>query len=95
MPKCRQKAFISTLMDGTLDAQSLHQGVQGSSLEPEDFCGSAALSCAWVEEHRENRAFGIDLDPEPLEWCRQNHFPKLTADQREAVENLMALLEPD
>jgi SAM-dependent methyltransferase len=49
----------------------------------EDFCGTAALSCAWVEEHRENRAFGIDLDPEPLEWCRQNHFPKLTADQRE------------
>ena len=46
-------------------------------------CGTAALSCAWVEEHRENRAFGIDLDPEPLEWCRQNHFPKLTADQRE------------
>jgi hypothetical protein len=46
MPKCRQKAFISTLMAGTLDAQSLHQGVQGSSLEPEDFCGSALASDA-------------------------------------------------
>jgi hypothetical protein len=49
----------------------------------EDFCGSGALSCAWVQERPENRAFGIDLDPEPLEWCRQNHFPKLSPDERE------------
>jgi hypothetical protein len=49
----------------------------------EDFCGSSALSCAWVQAHRENRAWGIDLDPEPLAWCRQNHLPKLTPDERE------------
>jgi len=34
----------------------------------EDFCGAAALCCSWVEDHPDNVAFGVDLDPEPLAW---------------------------
>lgn len=57
----------------------------------EDFCGTAALACAWVAAHRENRAIGVDLDPEPLAWCRRHNAAKLDAGQRARLE----LLEGD
>jgi SAM-dependent methyltransferase len=44
----------------------------------EDFCGTAAIACRWVELHPENRAFGIDLDPEPLAWGRRHHLERLS-----------------
>lgn len=44
----------------------------------EDFCGSAAMACAWVERHPHNCAFGIDLDPVPLDWARENHVAALS-----------------
>ncbi len=47
----------------------------------EDFCGAAALACRWVALHRENRAIGIDLDPEPLEWGRRHNLAKLKPEQ--------------
>ena len=43
----------------------------------EDFCGTAALCCAWVKADAENRAYGIDIDPGPLKWARRKSFPKL------------------
>lgn len=43
----------------------------------EDFCGTAAFATAWVQAHRENRAVGVDLDPEPLEWGRRHNLSKL------------------
>ena len=45
----------------------------------EDFCGSAAMCCAWVKADPHNRAFGIDIDPAPLAWARKHSFPKLGA----------------
>jgi hypothetical protein len=47
----------------------------------EDFCGSAAMACEWVQRNAGNCAFGIDLDPEPLEWSRRHHFATLTPDE--------------
>jgi len=35
----------------------------------EDFCGTAALACAWALRHPSNLAWGVDLDPEPLAWA--------------------------
>ena len=52
----------------------------------EDFCGTAWMCCEWVRAHEDNRAIGIDIEPEVLEWSRQNHFPKLDADERARVE---------
>lgn len=43
----------------------------------EDFCGTAALACEWVSQHAENRAWGIDIDPEPLIWCENHNLPRL------------------
>ena len=57
----------------------------------EDFCGTAALCCAWVEQHAENRAYGVDLDPTPLRSARTRNVAKLEPDQAERV----TLLEGD
>jgi SAM-dependent methyltransferase len=52
----------------------------------EDFCGTAALSCAWVAAHREHRALGVDIDPEPLAWGRAHNLSALDADAAARVE---------
>ena len=41
----------------------------------EDFCSTAALATAWALRHPENRAWGVDLDPEPLSWARTHRLP--------------------
>ncbi|MBU0677221.1 MAG: class I SAM-dependent methyltransferase [Verrucomicrobia bacterium] len=43
----------------------------------EDFCGTAALACEWVKRNPENRAWGVDLDLETLNWGHRHHLSKL------------------
>ena len=52
----------------------------------EDFCGTALLACRWVQRSSEHRAWGIDLDPDPLEWGREHNVGKLKADQASRVK---------
>lgn len=52
----------------------------------EDFCGTAAMATRWVELHRENRAWGIDLDPEPLEWGRRHNIGRLDPEQASRIK---------
>lgn len=52
----------------------------------EDFCGTALLACRWVEKSTENRAWGIDLDPDPLDWGRIHNVGKLRPDQAARVK---------
>ncbi len=53
-----------------------HFGREARTLR-EDFCGTAALCCAWVKSNAANRAFGVDLDPEPLAFGREHHLGAL------------------
>ncbi|MEM1355904.1 MAG: class I SAM-dependent methyltransferase [Planctomycetota bacterium] len=48
----------------------------------EDFCGTHAVCCEWVKDHKNNIAIGVDLDPEPLAWGTDNLQAKLTDEQR-------------
>lgn len=57
----------------------------------EDFCAAAAVCCEWVKLGREYSAVGVDLDPEPLGYCRANYLPGLTTMQQLRV----ALLQQD
>jgi SAM-dependent methyltransferase len=57
----------------------------------EDFCGTAVLACRWVARHPENEAFGIDIDPAPLDWCREHHVARL----RPAQASRLHLVEGD
>ena len=57
----------------------------------EDFCGTAAFASSWVKMHGDNRAWGVDLDPEPLAWGRAHNVAKLRPEQQRRV----VLLEDD
>ena len=57
----------------------------------EDFCAAAAVCCEWAKLGREHSAVGVDLDPEPLGYCRANYLPRLNAAQQLRV----ALLQQD
>lgn len=52
----------------------------------EDFCGTANTSCEWVRRRRENRAIGVDLDPEVLEWGREHNVASLPGDGARRIE---------
>jgi len=54
----------------------------------EDFCGTAALCCEWVKTHADNRAFGVDIAPEPLDSGRRRNLARLDAAQAARVELL-------
>jgi hypothetical protein len=36
----------------------------------EDYSGAAANSLAWIRQSPEHSAIAVDIDPEPLEWCK-------------------------
>lgn len=57
----------------------------------EDFCGTAALACHWVKQHRDNRALGVDLDGPTLAWGRKHHVATLLdAEQRRRLTLVQA-----
>jgi SAM-dependent methyltransferase len=56
----------------------------------EDFCGTANTSCEWVRRRPTNRAIGVDLDANVLEWGLQNKVGKLKPAQRKRVELINA-----
>ena len=54
----------------------------------EDFCGTAAISCNWVTKHKDAEAFGVDLDPEPIEMGKKRHFARLNSKQQARMHYL-------
>jgi hypothetical protein len=52
----------------------------------EDFCGAFAVCCEWVRRHKNNRAIGIDLDPEPIHYGQTHYLSQLKAEQKGRVE---------
>jgi hypothetical protein len=53
----------------------------------EDFCSTAALATAWAQRGPDRRAWGVDLDPEPLAWARRHRL----AHVREAASRVRLL----
>ena len=54
----------------------------------EDFCGTANTSCEWICRRDMNKAIGVDLDPDVLEWGRNNNISSLTKEQIERLQLL-------
>lgn len=50
----------------------------------EDFCGTFALSQAWIKRNKNNRAIGVDLDQEPIDYGI-NNLNKMTVDQQKRM----------
>ncbi|MGH0032606.1 MAG: class I SAM-dependent methyltransferase [Myxococcota bacterium] len=51
----------------------------------EDFCGTAATAVEFVRRRKDNRAWGVDLDPEPLAYGTEHHLGKLDEDPRSRI----------
>jgi SAM-dependent methyltransferase len=51
----------------------------------EDFCGTGQMCCEWVRGRIDNRAVGVDLDTEVLDWSRKNHIDALKPEQQTRV----------
>ena len=54
----------------------------------EDFCGTANVCCEWVSQRKSNRAIGVDIDSEVLDWGANNNLPRLSSSQRERISLL-------
>ena len=54
----------------------------------EDFCGGAALCAQWVKDSKQHIAYGLDLDPEPLEYGRKHYFETLKPEQQKRMHML-------
>jgi hypothetical protein len=52
----------------------------------EDFCGAFAVCCEWVRRQKKNRAIGIDLDPEPIDYGKTHYLSRLKTEQQGRVE---------
>lgn len=52
----------------------------------EDFCAAFANSCAWVKMSADKQAYALDIDPEPLEYGKENYKSQLTADQQSRLK---------
>lgn len=51
----------------------------------EDFCGSAAVSAAWVRRRPGNVAVGVDLDKSVLQWAQSRHVDPMRASQQRRI----------
>ena len=51
----------------------------------EDFCGTFALSSEWVKFKKNNKAYSVDLDPEPMEYGRKKYLAKLSPEQQKRL----------
>lgn len=52
----------------------------------EDFCGTANTACEWVRRRRGNRAIGVDLDREVLDWGREHNLKELSPPEQKRIE---------
>ncbi|MEM6960288.1 MAG: class I SAM-dependent methyltransferase [Myxococcota bacterium] len=51
----------------------------------EDFCGTALLSCDWVEYRKDREAVGVDLDSKVLAWGQKHNVLQLPETSRSRI----------
>ncbi len=62
----------------------------------EDFCAAFALCCHWAGLSETKLAYGVDLDPEPLDYGRKNYLSLLAPDIQKRVHVLQTdVLNPE
>lgn len=54
----------------------------------EDFSGSGKIACEWVKRGKKNRAVGLDLDPEAIDYAKRVNQAGLPEDARKRVDFL-------
>lgn len=87
----KHELYQESVQAPEVDAAFLARFYQRATGKPlrvlrEDFCGTALLSCAFVKQHRENRAIGVDLHAPTLRWARQHNVADLSESQRQRLQ---------
>lgn len=66
-----------------------YREIRGAEKKPttlrEDFCAAGLLCREWVQRGKKQRAVGLDLDEEPMQYGRENYLSKLNEDQKARV----------
>lgn len=64
-----------------------YQSIRGkrATFLREDFCGTGNTSCEWVRRRNTNRAIGLDLDQEVLDWGQKNKISRLSRAQKKRI----------
>lgn len=52
----------------------------------EDFCGTGIMACEWVKQSFQHKAFGIDLDMEPITFGVDHHYLPMTEEQQSRMK---------
>ncbi|MAE73312.1 MAG: hypothetical protein CL675_04405 [Bdellovibrionaceae bacterium] len=52
----------------------------------EDFCGTFSICCEWVKLKKHHQAIGIDIDPEPINYGRNNYYTELKSSEQERIQ---------
>jgi SAM-dependent methyltransferase len=52
----------------------------------EDFCGSFALCCEWVQKNKAASAVGVDLEGKVLDWGRKHNLAKLKDSEKKRIQ---------
>lgn len=55
----------------------------------EDFCGSFALSCAFVQSHPERKAISLDIDEEAIDYGKKNYLSNLNESEQKRLKPLV------
>ncbi|RDH87189.1 MAG: SAM-dependent methyltransferase [endosymbiont of Seepiophila jonesi] len=55
----------------------------------EDFCGTANVCSEWVRRRKTNRAIGVDLDKEVLDWGKTHQIGQLKASKAKRIELIL------
>ena len=68
-----------------INKQFKHLRNRSPLLLEEGFSGTSALSCQWVCQSSKHSALAIDLDPEPLQYGKKQHYRPLTTQQKKQI----------
>lgn len=68
--------------------QQVYRQVRGRAATHfrEDFCGTAATLCAWLEQGKKFTGEGWDIDPEPLAWGRKHNLKPLGKNRQQRAK---------
>jgi hypothetical protein len=64
-----------------IDARYRQLRGRSARLLREDFCGTASACCEWVRRRKTNRAIGVDIDRDVLDWGRAHNLAALSPDR--------------
>ncbi|MGB0453179.1 MAG: class I SAM-dependent methyltransferase [Bacteriovoracaceae bacterium] len=55
----------------------------------EDFGGTGMMSNMWVTQSSKHFAYAVDLDPEPIEYGKKNHYTKLNKNSQKRMKYVL------